>query len=333
MLAFRLVSLASIVIATHGDVTGTAPPAPGAERGRPIVLVVHGRGQLGRDTAEIRRDALRALQGGARTLTGDSLLRSDDVRLVWYADLLDSRAQRAASTACVDADSLEREHAESSEPNALRLLASLAGAIIDAAAEESPGDGGLDARRIGSDLRYLADPETRCAARLRVSHALRDAAREGRPIILVAHSFGAFVAWDHLRLRVARAGAMLPPVTRFVTMGSPLGSMELRQLVFGEEPALLSLPVAVSGWTNVIGTGDPFAMRITEPDSSGTTMSRSLADMYAGPELDEPHQLASYLHDAATARVVLGAWCDAFSKAPRSIQGSCGKLGASATPR
>ena len=300
------------------------------------MLVVHGRGQLGRDTAEVRRDALYALQSGARALTGDSLLRAGDVRLVWYADLLDTRARRATTTACIDGDSLERESAVAPEPNALGLLASLAGAIIDAAADDTPGEGGLDVRRIGSDLRYVADPETRCAARLRVSHALHDAAREGRPIILVAHSFGAFVAWDHLRLRVAHGRAALPLVARFVTMGSPLGSAELRQLVFGEEPAPLSLPTGVSAWTNVIGAGDPVALRITDSDSTGASVGHAaspLSDIASGSQADDPHVLASYLHDGVTTRVVLGAWCNAFSKAPRSVQGSCGKLDASATPR
>src|SRR4051812_44541079 len=63
------------------------PPAPR----RPVVIVVHGRGFLKRDSAEFHRDALHALREGAFRATGDSLLESDDIRLVWYADLMDVR--------------------------------------------------------------------------------------------------------------------------------------------------------------------------------------------------------------------------------------------------
>ncbi|MEP6731882.1 MAG: hypothetical protein ABJE10_14640 [bacterium] len=328
MLTLRLASLTVAMLAAHGIAINSARPShTRGETGRPVVLVVHGRGQFGRDSAQIRRDALHALQNGANALMGTSLLEESDVRLVWYADLLDARS-RGSAPLCAHTDSLEQDASLASEPNAVSVLAGLLGALLDAASSDSTDDETLDARRLGGDLHYLADPATRCAARQRVSSALRDAAREGRPVILVAHSFGSFVAWDHLRLRTARGGVSLPEVHRFITVGSPLGSTELRQLVFGEDSVALTLPTAVDAWTNVLAAGDPFASRITERDSTGATVRRSasILDVSTQGDQDDPHLLVSYLHDTTTARVVLSAWCDAYVKRPRAADASCASL-------
>src|SRR5678815_1428589 len=61
------------------------------DRGRPIVLLVHGRGMSDRDTAATRKMWQQALASGARTLTSESLIGDRDVRVVWYADVLDPR--------------------------------------------------------------------------------------------------------------------------------------------------------------------------------------------------------------------------------------------------
>src|SRR5215211_3007215 len=64
----------------------------GAATARPIILLVHGRGMFGRDTAELRAQWQHALEAGARSGTPSAtgpLLTDGDVRLVWYADVLD----------------------------------------------------------------------------------------------------------------------------------------------------------------------------------------------------------------------------------------------------
>ena len=69
-----------------------AAVAPPADRGRPVILLVHGRGMLDSDTADTRRLWFNALISGSKTITRDSLLAERDVRVVWYADVLDPRS-------------------------------------------------------------------------------------------------------------------------------------------------------------------------------------------------------------------------------------------------
>src|SRR5258708_2892961 len=80
-----------------------APVVAHAQSGRPIVLLVHGRGYLTRDSAAFRRESLSALRESAFRATGDSLLADSDLRLVWYADLMDARRRDSRSTASCEA--------------------------------------------------------------------------------------------------------------------------------------------------------------------------------------------------------------------------------------
>jgi pimeloyl-ACP methyl ester carboxylesterase len=162
-------------------------------------------------------------------------------------------------------------------------------------------------RSMAGDLRYLGDSDTRCAAESRVEDALRQARLEHRPVILVSHSLGALVSWGALTHASAVQDTTIPEVTRWITMGSPLGSSEVRMLLFGQDRAL-ERPSLVRSWANVLGKDDPFAMRVSA-DSAATS---TLFDVTSAAVSDEPHLITSYLSDAATAHVVLDAWRSAF---------------------
>src|SRR4051812_7227416 len=84
--------LASFVLA-GGLASGIiAPAAAQNDRGRPVILLVHGRGMLDRDSALTRRLWYQGLTSGAATLTRAPLIEDRDVRVVWYADVLDPRS-------------------------------------------------------------------------------------------------------------------------------------------------------------------------------------------------------------------------------------------------
>src|SRR6516225_9768540 len=90
-----MLSRAALLSALLFGVAFTAPQRD--DRGRPVILMVHGRGMVGRDTGALRvlwRDGLNA---GAKALSKQPLITDRDVRLVWYADVLEpSSAERCS---------------------------------------------------------------------------------------------------------------------------------------------------------------------------------------------------------------------------------------------
>ena len=287
--------IVAVMMAVPGVLTAQRADAP-------LVLVVHGRGQLGRDSAQVRREIWHSLEAGIHTGGGDFSFAERDVKLVWYADILDARSAGIAIPACAaPRDSLSTS---AGTTNAVTALAALASVLLDAASSNAIGDDAMTVRGFAGDLRYLADDDTRCAAENRVRAALRQAKLEHRPVIVISHSLGALVTWG--ALRGADRDSTLPPIEEWITMGSPLGSVELRQLVFGDARERLALPERVHEWVNVMRDGDPFATAVAraEDDPAGTHIS----DVHTGAVTDDPHAIASYLNSDATARALIRAW-------------------------
>src|SRR4051812_24819278 len=77
----KLTLLAAAVAALTG--TGAIGHVP-----RPLVVFVHGRNQLGTDTTALRRQWESDVDSGLAA-AGETPLRDDEVRLAWYADVLD----------------------------------------------------------------------------------------------------------------------------------------------------------------------------------------------------------------------------------------------------
>ncbi|MBC7673734.1 MAG: hypothetical protein H7247_15045 [Polaromonas sp.] len=291
--------------------TGAAAPQPDApvkeSAGRPVILIVHGRGFLSRDSAAFRRKALHALREGAFRASGDSLLDDDDVRLVWYADLM--AARRGARSVMLCDGPADTADVGLSPGFLLRSLALVASELVDAGATDSVAD---DARDLAGDLRFVGDPSMRCDAEGRVANALSRAHREGRPVILVAHSLGAFVTWGYLRHPSFLDERDVVEIQRLVTVGSLVGNAELRELLFSDTAAV-SLPRGVRSWINAVNADDPFAWRLTATDAtSGQARAlRGIDDVVTGSADEPAHDLRGYLRDAGTARAIVGAWCDA----------------------
>jgi hypothetical protein len=101
-----------------------------------------------------------------------------------------------------------------------------------------------------------SDAGKRCAAQDRLANALDQAARAGRPVVLIAHSFGSLVAHGHLSTRTAPEAA---PVERWITIGSLVGRPELRELLLGSDGRATGLPPGVGSWVNVHDPRDALA--------------------------------------------------------------------------
>jgi len=271
------------------------------DRGRPVVILVHGRAMLDRDTAATRKMWLNALTAGGKSITALPLLSDRDVRVVWYADVLDPRS----SAGCDYASSDARARRRATIDPALKALVAPVGSLFDMITSVVADTESIShLRALSADASFLGDSRKRCASEQRVGDAIDAARRDGRPVILVAHSLGSLVAYDYLS---ARSDTGL--VQRFITVGSIVGATELRQLLIGGDASdTLSRPAGVKSWTNIRHENDFFATSIS--------IGRNVI---ATPPADEPdpHELVGYLRGSATAMEVLGSWCAAYnSKAP-----------------
>ncbi len=291
----RPITLAGVVLfaAAAAAANTNAPPD---DRGRPVILLVHGRGMADRDTSATRKFWLGALISGIKTVAHDSLIAERDVRVVWYADVLDPR-----STAGCDYDRGDaRARREATEDPQLKSLVSLAGDFLGAlTGMVADTEATSQLRGLAADASFLSDARKRCAAEHRLADAIDRARREGRPIILVAHSLGSLVAYDYLS---TRSDSVL--VSRLVTIGSMLGSPVLRELLIGGDSTdTLSRPASVKEWINVRNEQDPLAVPLSIGHDVTTNPPPGEAD---------PHEMVGYLRGPVTAGEVLGGWCAAF---------------------
>ena len=292
----RLLTIAGLAL-----LTAAAPPN---DRGRPVILLVHGRGMADRDTAATRKFWLDALRAGVQTVANDSLVADRDVRVVWYADVLDPRSNAGCDYERTD----PRARRDATEDPDLKSLVSLAGNLLGTLTGfVADTEATSDLRGLAADASFLSDVRKRCASERRLADAIDRARSEGRPIILVAHSLGALVSYDYLSTRTDSA-----LVSRFVTIGSMLGSPVRHLIIGGDSTDTLSRPASVKEWVNIRNEQDPLAV----PLSVGR-------DIATNPPADEPdaHEMVGYLRGPATAKEVASGWCAAFqSNRPRGCE-------------
>ena len=283
-LVFPIFAALTVVGASSHDASTATSRLP------PIVVLVHGRGLLGQDTAALRREWKRDLDSSL-ALVGMPRLRDENVRLAWYADVLDPESDSlCATTALNDADSLS--------------FGDLARGLLGFLASAVPKDESLEMRGVMSDLVYAIDASKRCAAERRVGSVIEAAARENRPVVVVAYSLGSLVAYGYLHSRPPSAKTSTR--LRVVTLGSPLGVPAIRQMVFGDNVNTLSVPAAVSGWENLYDPNDLFSGPVEGILVGGVVKDRALRAL----PLEEAHFISRYLQDRATGAAVMRALCE-----------------------
>lgn len=248
-----------------------------AQSSRPLVLLVHGRVSAESDTAMLRREWKSALNASLSD-RGYRALSDEDVRLAWYADVLDPMV-----------DGCPRVDPDEAGLDAFGLLLSaIVGSIPSGEARE--------AKSLVSDVMYVLDESRRCAAQRRVGREIDRALATGRPVLIMAYSLGSVVTYQHLLEREVRPGD--PPID-LVTIGSPLGVPGLRALL-GIEADSLGKPAAVRSWRNIHDPNDPVA----GPIALGRT-GAAVADVPVRRSGEaEAHMIEHYLRDGATAETL-----------------------------
>lgn len=275
--------IAATVALGASVVDARTEPQPSA---RPVVLLVHGRGLYGLDSAGLRREWKRDLDEGLHA-AGAPALPDADVRLAWYADVLDP----AGEGKCVG-------RTESAELD----LGGFARALLASLGSTLEREGAVEGRGLLGDLLFMVDPATRCGARRRVSEAVRAVQAEGRPLVIVAYSLGSVVTYDLLRALDANASSR---DIHLVTIGSPLGVPALRELLGAGGGSALRVPRSVRSWVNVYDPADVFAAPL------GAEAAAALDDRTttgAGERAD-PHHISRYLRDPETGAAVARAVC------------------------
>lgn len=251
-----------------------------------MVVLVHGRGHLGDDTAALRSAWKRELDWNLER-AGLAALPDSVVRLAWYADVMDP-TRNAACTRAV----------QRSSRNDSLGFGDFARDFIGALASSLPQEESREARTLLGDMLYAVDPSRRCAAEARVGALLDSAASQGRPVILIGYSLGAMVSYDAL----ARRGAARRPPVHFITIGSPLGNPEIRALLgLGNDP--LVVPAGVASWENIYNPDDAFAAPLQ--NSVKDVRDVALDERSSG----DPHYIHHYLRDRATGAALGRALC------------------------
>jgi hypothetical protein len=254
-------------------------------------VLVHGRGQFGFDSAATRREWKRDLDS-ALALVGLPRLRDEDVTLAWYADVLDPQSTEA----CIS------PRGRGTDLDALGLASFARGFLASLTSVMADSGEALGARALLGDILYFVDRDARCAAEERVAGVLSRAAKEGRPVIVVAYSLGSLVTYGYL----SRAqGAALPKDIRLVTLGSPLGIREIRELLLESGSDTLPPPASVQSWDNVYDPDDFLAAPL-----KGKIAFKELRDRPTELAADEgAHQISRYLRDRAVGLALGNALC------------------------
>lgn len=147
--------------------------------------------------------------------------------------------------------------------------------------------------------RYYTDAAARAKLRGLLSDALAAAHRDGRRIMVVAHSMGSIVAFDVLAA-MTRAGSPIR-IEHLVTVGSPLGLHEVKQQA-RVQGLPIKVPDVVEHWTNHADRRDRVALdsRLATDyaaNASGLTITDMLVvNGYVRPDgKANPHKIYGYL--------------------------------------
>ena len=213
--------------------------------------------------------------------------------------------QCPASRATTRPTTRARATTRQTDPN-LKTFVSLVGDVLSVLTNVvSDTESAVQLRALSADASFLSDAHKRCASERRLSDALERAKREGRPVILVAHSLGSLVAYDYLS---AQRDSNV--VQRLVSLGSMLGAADLRRLLIGGDSSdAFGLPRSVKSWVNVRNNGDPLAVPLPFGNEIVTTPP---------PDEMDRHEMIAYLRNSFTAGAILEGWCAAFAAAQPS---------------
>lgn len=271
----------------HAGVTAR-PTAFGGTR---HLVFIHGRGQEGRDPANLRREWIAGLNKGL-TLADLPTVEPGDAWLPFYGDQLATAQESLSPTTRVVYEQLVGEAAmlagRPSDGRREGLLTGLQGALSWLASATN-----LDHLLIAAVFRdvaaYLDDPAVRRAV---LDSVLRTLPSAGQAVI-VAHSLGTVVAMDLLTRLPASVEVPL-----LVTLGSPLGLDSVHRRLLSGGPFR---PDRIGQWLNVWCPADPVCIGCPlDDDWKGQVDERAVDN-----PLQRAHDVGEYLAHPHVARAIM----------------------------
>lgn len=279
---------------------------------KPVLVMVHGRAQGGMDPDDLRETWTKTWAKGLDP-TQAGRLDEIDIRLPYYADVLDDLAEAADMTL---SDIATRGAAGDLDPGFAELRAEMFEAAVDARGlsaelmqetshqdrgpmqwewvhtmlqklEGVPGLSGQMLDRFTRDVWvYLKFP----VARRRINAIVEEQLPKTGKVFVLGHSLGTVVAYDVVR---GASGISVPLLT---TVGSPLGVRKISEML---EPR--HYPDVVEAWFNAYDDRDIVALRPLDRQNFPVDPDiENYCEVHN--QTDNAHGIAGYLNNRTVAQ-------------------------------
>jgi hypothetical protein len=281
------------------------------------LVCIHGRGQFGKDPAELKRKWAAGLNFGL-TAAGRKTVNPDKLVLPFYGDLLEAKKiQAVQSGASIDLESASAVRDQHISPLMPEKVAQVESDLLKSMADQAdvteidqegfeerllkiPGARRLlqliaDRTDVDQELiqAYLTDVAAYYRfARNEVLELIRAELPAGdEPIVLLGHSLGSVVAHDLLQDAALRDRTIL-----FFTAGSPLGLQACYKNLLAKGP----VHPKVEAWASAYDTDDFVALGHPIAPIYG----QPLEDLRVDNPPNKAHSIEQYLsHDRVAGRI------------------------------
>jgi len=288
------------------------------QRGRPIILLIHGRAQEYKVTDAMAAEWIGAARDGLRKVGLAGAIGQHDIQFLNYQFAFEP--DLPGDSVCRPSERVSSQYTRSTGVSA---LASYLFAPGRRGAMLAFRDG--LARSIGSprvviraldDVNLYMTPNGAIACQVNrvVRDAVIDAAHRGRPVVIAAHSLGTLVSFRVLN-ELSRSHPEIT-IDRFVTFGSQLPLQGLPEILVGQDSLQSLMLPNVKSWVNIVGLGDPAAWAVRDNDRIDQS-DRRIVELNVATDPSDQHSAFAYLKHPLTALAIGRAWCDGFSEVSR----------------
>jgi hypothetical protein len=286
---------------------------------RPLVVLIHGRDQAYRVSAELELFWRGAFLDGMAKLQLAGMFGIDDIVFFSYQLNFEGDVRATADCPAVDWDPQAYINAKGGlGPVATILRPDIRPALLSL--RDGLSSMGVSPSLVVSSLADVKSYQARnsptaCHTNAQLRSLLIGARR---PLIVVAHSLGGIVYY-----RTANAMAMKGEtldVRRLVTIGSQVPSDQiLRYMIQRDSMPDRAFPPFAKSWVNVVGLGDFLAYE-TRGEPRLAADSTRIVEMHVPTNPLDAHDAAAYLKHHLVARAIAFAWCSAMADVNRPPQ-------------